>query len=250
MTGIFDVTFNWSTIHQSSLDDVIEQYGKIIYGNYAFNHYLKEIKTNDDKKEVALTNILNYVNKTKNEVVAKWFIKELTSKDDKTYQNVLGLCYSNGIGVEKNMVEAINYYSLSSEQGDSYAQYTLGMFYINGCGVEQSATQLPLNEHKCSFLDKDMTKALHLLKSSYEQGNVLSCGILDLIYTKMLKDINNNFTDYQIMYDAMIHKGEEEKYYEIIKEKVVLATDIITMYLGRYNINHCSIIIINYLYQI
>lgn len=47
----------------------------------------------------------------------------------------LGVCYENGFGIEKNVVEAARLYKLAADQGFSYGQFLLAICYKNGIGV-------------------------------------------------------------------------------------------------------------------
>lgn len=49
---------------------------------------------------------------------------------------VMKVCYDNGIGVEKDKVEALYLYRLVAELGDASAQYNLGCAYFTGDGVQ------------------------------------------------------------------------------------------------------------------
>lgn len=49
----------------------------------------------------------------------------------------LGLFYEQGIGVEKNLEQALSCYRQAAEHGDPMAQFTLGMCYFFGNGVEE-----------------------------------------------------------------------------------------------------------------
>ena len=39
---------------------------------------------------------------------------------------LVGVCYQNGTSVEKDEVEAVNYYKMAADQGYASAQYNLG----------------------------------------------------------------------------------------------------------------------------
>ena len=52
----------------------------------------------------------------------------------------LGVCYANGIIVEKNQQIAIHYYKLAVSNGCSAAMYALGLCYDRGEGIEQNIT--------------------------------------------------------------------------------------------------------------
>lgn len=46
----------------------------------------------------------------------------------------LGLCYETGVGVEKNMKNAMECYRLAAALGNKKAMYNLGVFYVHGRG--------------------------------------------------------------------------------------------------------------------
>lgn len=62
----------------------------------------------------------------------------------------LGRCYFEGDGVEKNEVEAANWYRKSAEGGCNVSQYMLGLCYENGWGVEQDCTVAAIWHHKAA----------------------------------------------------------------------------------------------------
>jgi TPR repeat protein len=53
----------------------------------------------------------------------------------------LGFMYEDGIGVEKDEIEAVKWYSRAAEQGDVFAQINLGGMLSVGRGVEQDWVQ-------------------------------------------------------------------------------------------------------------
>ncbi len=69
-------------------------------------------------------------------------------------QNLLGWCYDNGLGVDQNYQEAVKWYRLAAEQGNALAQNNLGFCYEYGAGVEQ-----------------DYSEAVKWYRLSAEQGN-------------------------------------------------------------------------------
>ena len=68
-------------------------------------------------------------------------LKKAAEQGDAQAQHNLGLCYANGIGVEKNLSEAVKWYRKAAEQGDAQAQFNLGVCYANGDGVEKNPTE-------------------------------------------------------------------------------------------------------------
>ena len=101
----------------------------------------------------------------------------------------LGLCYAEGKGNEKNMVEAAKWYRKAAEQGNADAQNRLGVRYDRGEGVSKdvkeaakwyakSAAQghpkaqcnLALDYKTGKGVEKDLKKAVELFYNSAIQG--------------------------------------------------------------------------------
>ncbi|MBQ6603543.1 MAG: sel1 repeat family protein [Eubacterium sp.] len=49
----------------------------------------------------------------------------------------IGYIYEHGIGVERNMEEALKWYSKPAEKGDEDAQYRVAYMYEKGLGVKE-----------------------------------------------------------------------------------------------------------------
>lgn len=60
---------------------------------------------------------------------------------DAEAQYCLAYCYQTGEAVEKNMVEAIRWYTLSAMQGHMAAQHNLGVIYMTGESVTRDYEQ-------------------------------------------------------------------------------------------------------------
>lgn len=73
------------------------------------------------------------------EEVVPWLLKA-TEKDEKNdgAQYMLGVCYFNGDGVEKDLVRSAQWYRKAAENGHQSAQYELALCYLYGDGVEES----------------------------------------------------------------------------------------------------------------
>jgi TPR repeat protein len=52
-------------------------------------------------------------------------------------QNDLGMCYEKGLGVPKQLAEAVRLYRCAAERGHDGAQYNLAACYSEGVGVPQ-----------------------------------------------------------------------------------------------------------------
>ena len=68
-------------------------------------------------------------------------LKLLANQGDIDAQNKLGAAYFNGKGVEKNIAEALRWFSQSAEKGYAKAQYNLGIMYYVGQGVPQNQAE-------------------------------------------------------------------------------------------------------------
>jgi TPR repeat protein len=49
--------------------------------------------------------------------------------------------YANGVGVKKEVVQAVHWYRKAAEQGGADAQYNLGIMYANGGSTKKGAVQ-------------------------------------------------------------------------------------------------------------
>ena len=61
--------------------------------------------------------------------------RKAAEQGDAKAQFILGGCYANGIGVTKDLAEAVKWWRKAAEQGDAKAQFMLGACYANGIGV-------------------------------------------------------------------------------------------------------------------
>ena len=92
-------------------------------------------------------------------------------------QFMIGVCYKNGYGTEKDLTKAVEWYTKSVEKGNSLAMNNLGFCYDNGV----------------AGVDEDETKAFELYEQSALLGN--SYGMYNLGYCYkngwgVTKDIN------------------------------------------------------------
>lgn len=84
-------------------------------------------------------------------------------------QHQLGLCYTDGVGVDSHPIEAIKWYEKSVENGCSGAANNLGLIYANGIGV-------PVN----------IERGVQYWKIAASDGNVLAMESLEAHYMKLL----------------------------------------------------------------
>ena len=79
----------------------------------------------------------------------------------------LGVCYSNGDGVDQDYAKAVYWFTKAAEHGYAIAQLNLGVCYGNGYGVSQ-----------------DHAKAVYWYTKAAEQGNAKAQNNLGLCYKK------------------------------------------------------------------
>lgn len=82
-------------------------------------------------------------------------------------QHKLGFCYDEGIGVEKDKQEVVEWWKKAAEQGYYLAQYNLGTRYMFGHGIE-----------------KDEKKAVEWWRKAAEQGDSAAQNNLGISYEK------------------------------------------------------------------
>ncbi|KXS16575.1 HCP-like protein [Gonapodya prolifera JEL478] len=79
----------------------------------------------------------------------KWLQKALDQgyphterqQENPQVQHDLGLCYYNGVTMEKDFQQAVQCFRKAAEQGDACAHYYLGGCYLQGYGVEKDVQQ-------------------------------------------------------------------------------------------------------------
>lgn len=84
---------------------------------------------------------------------------------DASSQLSLGACYYEGLGVQKDLSKAANWYKKAAEQGNVWAEFFLAGCYINGEGV-----------------DKNQKEAVNWLLAASKSGLVPAQNNLALIY--------------------------------------------------------------------
>ena len=163
------------------------------YGNgtdkdlsHAFHWYMKSAEQGQPYAAYAAAQMYNkgeYVFKDENQ--AQEYYKqaltgflELESKDqaDDNLFYKMGTMYKNGLGTQKDMIRAIEYFKRSAEMNNTNAKRTLALEYLSG-----------------EYLELDIEKGLEMLTESADSGDTLSCYKLGKIYFKgeiVYKDLN------------------------------------------------------------
>jgi len=118
-------------------------------------------------------------------------------------QFFLGVMYNNGIGVKRDLSEALRWYRLAAEQGHTDAQYNLGVAYAKGIGIGADIGQavgwwykaamqgstdaqynLALLYARGQGVTKDLVKAAMWWRRAAILGDAASQYILGLMYAK------------------------------------------------------------------
>ena len=94
-----------------------------------------------------------YVQRKEFKQAVECYRKAAEQGNDKAQFN-LGICYANGIGVERDFKQAAYWFRKAAEQGNDKAQVMLGASYAEGIGVE-----------------KDFKQAAYWYRRAAEQGN-------------------------------------------------------------------------------
>lgn len=134
-------------------------------------------------------------------IAAKWY-GSAAEKGNAEAQARLGVLYSKGYGVEKDMAKAIGWWEKAVSQNNALAQYELGDAFLRGKGVPKDfAKALALHEQSASQgyaeaqlglgmlyvtgdlgFPKDHTKGVKWLQKAAEQGVVKAQLWLGMVY--------------------------------------------------------------------
>ena len=65
-------------------------------------------------------------------------LQPLAAQGEGVAQEVLGVMYAEGQGVQKDEAQAVRLFRKAAEQGNDLGQYNLGAAYVNGLGVPKN----------------------------------------------------------------------------------------------------------------
>ena len=97
----------------------------------------------------------------------KWFHKA-AEQGHSSAQNNLGAFYNNGIGVAQDYTESVKWYQKAAEQGHAVAQYNLGIMYSKGQGVSLDFTEAIKWYRKAA--EQGLASAQNNLGNRYKYG--------------------------------------------------------------------------------
>lgn len=85
---------------------------------------------------------------------ADWKVK--ADQGDALHQRLVGNCFAKGLcGVEQNHIESVKYYQKSADQGDAWSQLELAGCYVDGKGVERNLVKA-YAYYSLTFLSNDI----------------------------------------------------------------------------------------------
>lgn len=130
---------------------------------------------------------------------------EAAKKGDSKAQHIIGCCYEEGNGVEKNTTQAIYWWRKAAEQGEVYSQHNIGVYYLYGIGVSK--------DHKEGYLwiRKAAEQGLH--PSQYELGVCYENGYgvnsdINQAFIWYKKSAEQGYADAQFQVGYMYDTGE------------------------------------------
>ena len=131
-----------------------------------------------------------------------WF-KKAADMGASTSQRILGLCYENSDGVEKDFEKAIYWYQKAADNGNSKAKQRIGWCYKNGIGIQRDlkmaayyfakAAESGESTAQCNLalcyckgegVEKDSSKAVYWWQRAAESGESTAQYNLALCYYK------------------------------------------------------------------
>ena len=119
-------------------------------------------------------------------------------------ENMLGLAYFDGIGVEKDIATSLKWFRIAAMHGYSAAYYNAGVMYMHGIGAEKNLSTakfwlgrgsdagdsratfvlglLYLNQSKVDDVGTDPDEGIQLIKRAANQGEVEAQNLLAIYY--------------------------------------------------------------------
>ena len=161
------------------------------------------------------------------------YLQILADKGLTEAQDMLGMCYENGLGVDQDYEKAFEYYQMAADDGFPEALYMLGTFYENGWGVdedEEAAQEYFLLAADGGYdevlysiayayfygdgLDIDYEAAVQYLTDAADLGSADAMFLLGLCYEEgygLDQDLEMAAQLYQEALDAGYEPGEEDE---------------------------------------
>lgn len=201
----------------------------------ALNYLMLAAERGEVSCQHDLGNYYHSINDIDNAIL--WFTK-VAEKGFARSQNELGLFYNNGTKVAKDMIKAVHWFEEAAAQGHPGAQNNLGnIYFMRGdydkainlwqqsakAGYVESLSNLASCYLEGKGVNKNVSKAISLLKEAAEKGDTYSANLLQSI--EGASD-NSKHADDLARLKKMVEKDDEIKigsmvilaYYENVDE--------------------------------
>lgn len=126
---------------------------------------ISDIARKFQNKEIDVDSLFNYIEDKNHSGEVYWWALHNSEKNDSFASYILGRCYLDGIGTDKNEAKALDLFERAAAQGVSEALADLGLIYINGLGVEKDITKAVQYLEQAS--NKNITRATDYLGWTY-----------------------------------------------------------------------------------
>ena len=144
------------------------------------------------------------------------FVKVIEENKDNPNDSILynlGNMNLKGLGVEKNLDAAIDYFTKSADSGNEFAQYQLGSLYYKGEDIVQNANLAM--QYLTLSADQGNQFAQYTLGTIYQKGDIAETDIDKAIFFfELSADQDNQFAQYQL---GRIYYSEEYGQKDIYK---------------------------------
>ena len=113
-----------------------------------------------------------------------WLTKAADNHNSKAMNN-LGIAYSQGIFVKKDLSQAVEWYQKGANGGDQVAMFNLGLHYFFGSGIKKSYKEAFYWLEKASFKDEPhaqfMLAKMYLTSAGIENSKDMGTKWLSLV---------------------------------------------------------------------
>lgn len=145
---------------------------------------ISDIAREFQNKEIDVDSLFNYIEGKNHSGEVYWWALHNSEKNDSFASYILGRCYLDGIGTDKDEAKALDLFERAASQGVSEALADLGLIYINGLGVE-----------------KDIAKAVQYLEQASNKNIARATDYLGWTYMNK-KDYSRAYDLYKRAADA------------------------------------------------
>lgn len=213
--------YYWHSSTKSNSDAMINLAALLTNGvgvpkniNDALNLLSQASALNHDYADFAKAQIhLRHIGGPEHEKIAYWTLKSLEKSQDSHVLNELGVCYSQGRGVERNIKKSFNLFKKAAEKKDFWGIINLSISYLYGYGVERN--------------EKESKRLVNQAKSSYDES-FIALDMISSTETKWGSDgigymyehgigVRRNLGKALQFYKAAANAGNEESWLHVAR---------------------------------